>query len=454
MIPPLRPRHPSESHFPHNLTERRHDTDTNAETNTDALARRRRKCKREMPLRKSIVRKKIDTLPHPLPRPHPPWRGEGRLYKPDKQVWAGELILHRLNATQFDTMMSIFTRLSSIRGLAGVTPHLTYDRSRLEIYLEYPGRKVSRVANGLYSVKRSDVAFRVQDIRQLRDILLHDIGILCTSRIALSHDICFLNVIRRRGPQLAYVPVLDTFDLDLCAEQHRNTTDWKQIERDIVQKVETQFQTFEFLIQVDLPRPLAKQLPLRSDVELDPENAHRILQAKPPSSSMWHLVVLQVNRYSPALARYTIDLIESFVASQRKRSRMPNDNSRWRYAGFSDTIRHMLRLSSTDEVEGVEQNMRLLSDRAVMCVLNAIILVHNYAKVIPVEHEFSRCLLQLDNPGPANAYNCYKGFDLVAEAYCEAQTAIQILNDAGGFLKETVKRFIRGRLDQEQIIST
>jgi hypothetical protein len=68
-------------------------------------------------------------------------------------------------------------------------------------------------------------------------------------------------------------------------------------------------------------------------------------------------------------------------------------------------------------------------------------LVHAHVKV--VDCDYSQGLLQLDCPGPAEAYSSVEGFVLVAEACREAKEAMQSLHDTGGKLERIARYYIR-----------
>ncbi|KAI0466908.1 hypothetical protein F4859DRAFT_496359 [Xylaria cf. heliscus] len=390
--------------------------------------------KREKPLIKTLLRNKLKTLP-----PRAPTDPNTRRHAPSQRPKAGEVIIHQFsNPGQFDGVLRIFSCLPSIPGLAGRAPRLhSQDRNRLEIQLQYSNYGIWRLIDRLHErCDRTVPRLSLHDIRQLRDTLSHDIRILCASHIALNSDVSFLRIIHQRKPSGLFLPLLDAFDLNRCTEKDVSTIDWTELERDMVRKVETQFQVFELLAQLDSPTRFEQQ----SKLKLEPEDALCILRANPPYDRKWCLVVAQVGRYTPELARYTIEDIARHLYVLQKRTSLPPYYPSRVLSNYSNTIRYVLRLSTT--AEGVvQQNINLLADRAYLSVLHAAVLVHSHAKIIEVD--FSEGLLQLDCPGLAEAYTSYEDFHLVTEGYREAQEAIRTLHDAGGKLERVARWFIR-----------
>ncbi|KAI0536875.1 hypothetical protein GGR58DRAFT_527973 [Xylaria digitata] len=180
-----------------------------------------------------------------------------------------DVIIHQLSdAEQFDSAVRLFTRLPSIRGLAGLAPHVCHqDRDRLEIQLQYPSHGIWRIIDRLHS--RGDWL--------------------------VASDVSFLRIVHQRTPVSLFLPLLDIFDLNMCIKQDANTVDWPELERDTVRKVEAQFQVFESQRQ--------------SNTELDPGYTLNILQANPPRQPKLSLVVQQVGRYTPEFAHYTMENI-------------------------------------------------------------------------------------------------------------------------------------------------
>ncbi|RYC57104.1 hypothetical protein CHU98_g9106 [Xylaria longipes] len=391
--------------------------------------------RRETPLIKTIARDRIKTPPTNA-RPH----------TPSQRLRPGDVIIHQFSDPEkYDSAVRIFTRLPSITGLAGLTPRLyNQDRDRLEIQLKYPNCGIWRVVDRVHSRGDRAVArLRVHEIRQLRNTLLNDISILCASHIAFSCDISFLRIVHRRKPFPAFLPFLDAFDLNACI-------DWAEYEREIVRKVEAQFQVFEFLAQLESPTQSHPQSPLQSDaadaeleleLELDPADALRILQANPPCDPLWCLVILQVRKYAPELARYTIDNVDGHLHTLQKRTGLPDYYPCSVLSNYSNAVRHMLLLTATDgaQPDGAQPDIQLLADRAYLWVLYAAVLVHSHVTVI--EPNFSKGLLRLD--GLAEACTSREDVYLVTEACRDAQKAVQTLYKAGGKLEKGARWFIR-----------
>ncbi|KAI1131602.1 hypothetical protein F5Y10DRAFT_286111 [Nemania abortiva] len=405
----------------------------------DRHAKAKAKARHETPLIKKISRKKIKTL---LPRRRPV---NARPYMRGQRLRPGDIIIHELsNGQQFDSAVRVFTRLPSIPGLTGIAPCVCrQDREQLLIQLQYPGHGIWRVVDRLHS--RGDwlvAQLRVHEIHQLRDTLLNDIRILCASHIAFSSDISFLRISQQRAPVSLFHPLLDTFDLDICASQDANTIDWLDFERDIVRKVEAQFQVFEFIAEFES----SDQSQQQSNTELDPVYTLSILQANPPRQLTWCLVIQQVGKYTPELAHYIMEEIAEYLYTLQKRTSQPSYYPCAGLASYLNVVSHVLRLSTADE--GVEPNISLLADRAYLLILYAAILVHAYADVIKVD--FSEGLLQLDCPRLVEPYTSSEHFHLITEVYREAQGAIQALYKAGGELGREAKWFLRSGHSQER----
>lgn len=204
--------------------------------------------KRETPLIKTVLRETVKAMP---PRPQTNTRRTAtrrrprniQRHSPGQRISPNSVIVHEFSdAEQFDRAVRVFTHLPSIPGLAGISPRLySQDRIQLEIQLRYPNIGIWRVVDRVHPRGDRHVArLRVHEVQQLRDTLLNDISILCSSRIAFNSDVGFLRIVGQRKPSL-FLPVLDTFDLN----QDADAIDWAELERDMMRKVESQFQVFE-----------------------------------------------------------------------------------------------------------------------------------------------------------------------------------------------------------------
>ncbi|KAI1129505.1 hypothetical protein F5Y10DRAFT_290887 [Nemania abortiva] len=409
------------------------------------ITKRNAKLKREMPLVKAMFRKKVGPLPprtptlqrrtSTSPKRHAPVRH--LRYSPSEPLQPGDVITHELSSPkQFDNAVRIFTTIPSLGGPYYSRSPCLYgqDRDQLEIQLRYSRRRIRRVVDKVNSRFDDDNHVRqlkAEEVRCLQEALVRDIRLLCASRIAISSDmllLCFME--GKSRPRRRIYPLLDTFNLDICAD---DDVDWAELERDLVRKVEAQFQLFEFLTQAE-DNHLPKQY---LSMQFDPGDALRTLRVDPPVR--WCAVIHQVSRYTPEVARYTIEKIDQSLRNMGKRARPSR-----RFGGFtmtdsSDAISHLLRLSTPNE--GVQQDVDLLKDRASLRIIHAALLVHLYAKAI--EQTCSEGLLQLDDPGPAESYTSCDNFDLVSTAYREAREAIKTLHDTGGELGDA-EYYIRG----------
>lgn len=139
------------------------------------------------------------------------------------------------------------------------------------------------------------------------------------------------------------------------------------------------------------------------------------------------------------MARFTMERIEGCFFSEQKRARLPHYYPCNTLKNYSNAVRHMIRISTTDE--DVQQDVNILGDRAYLWLLYTGLLIHSHIKVM--EYNFSKGLIQLDKPGLAEEYSSYEDFLLVAEAHREAREAIQTLYDAGGGLHRRARHFIR-----------
>ncbi|KAI0538837.1 hypothetical protein GGR58DRAFT_466935 [Xylaria digitata] len=436
------PRYPTEGQqFPsrhplRNITDR--------VTNRDSNAKCTKRTKRETPLIKRIASKHIAKLPQALPPPPQPQRSTrpltgARHHTPNQRVRPGDVIIHQFdNAEQFDGVLRILTRLPAITGLAGLTPHVSYhDRKRLKIRLQYPVHAISRVVDRLHSCRDETVSqLRVCDIRQLCDTVLNNVAILCDAHIPLSSDMSNLRIVHQRKPSPAFLPLFDTFDPSMCAGQDGDSaSDWTERKKQMVLKVKTQFRVFELLAQLD-PYPRYRRYP---DIELDPEDAVRILKANPQPTRPRNLVILHVNRYTPVLSRYTIQNATEHLVALRNRTKPLHPSWKEFFTLYSHTIKHVLRLLDTTNKD-TQLDVPLLADRAALWVIYGVILIHLYAKVI--ESYWSEGVLQIDCPGSADTYTSRVSFNLVTEACYEVREAIRSLYAAGGRLDSSSRYFL------------
>ncbi|KAI1271464.1 hypothetical protein F5Y07DRAFT_404367 [Xylaria sp. FL0933] len=326
-------------------------------------------------------------------------------------------------------MVRVLARLESTSGLAGIKPVIhSQDRDRLEILLLYPEdhfRPLINDRNTSYVPRLG-----LTDVRELRDTLVNDISILCASRITFSSDISFLRI----GYSKKYLPLLDTFDLAMSPAQDvaNDTTNWEELEKDLVRKIDAQFQVFEYLAQLE---PLCLDPPKQYNLQLDPEYALHITQGNRLYYTERSVIFQQVCGYSRKIASEVIYILRDLIDAQ----------SRWTLHDALvirelNTAAHVIRQSSGAEA-GTEDYIPLLVDITQIRILCARVLFTHHAKVriepIP--------LIELSNPGVAENYSSPEGFELVKEAFCKAKEAIESLYKAGGRLTRTQRCYISDR---------
>ncbi|KAI0802793.1 hypothetical protein GGR55DRAFT_682901 [Xylaria sp. FL0064] len=384
---------------------------------------RREKFKREIPLIKRIARKKAnERLPK---RPKNALR-----HRPDLMLRPGDLIIRRLrNDDEFEGMVRVFAELESTSGLAGGKPVIySQDPDRLEILLLYPDNHFRPVIDDRILPKAPYLG--LAQVRELRDTLVNDVSILCASRIAFSSDISFLRI----GFSKKFLPLLDIFDLAMSPTQDvaNDTTNWEELEKDLVRKIDAQFQVFEYLAQLE---PLCLDPPKQYNLQLDPEYALRITQGNQLYHTERSLIFQQVCGYSREIASEVIYLLRDLIAGQ----------SRWRLHDALltrelNTAAHVIRQSSGAEA-GTEDYIPLLVDITQIRILCARLLFAHHAKVGmgPI------WLIELSNPGVAENYSSPESFELVKEAFRNAREAIESLYKAGGRLTRMQRRYISDR---------
>ncbi|KAI0425214.1 hypothetical protein F5Y09DRAFT_346910 [Xylaria sp. FL1042] len=390
-----------------------------------------------MPLIKKIARRKAKE--RKLPQPP---KG-ARRYKPDDTLNPSQVIIHWLKSfKQFDHMIRVFKRLESISGLSGLRPFIySQDRERLEILLVYPREHFWLVIDrhSPRRRKRDIPELGLADLRQLRDTLVNDIGILCASRIAFSSDISLLRICysKHHSRNSSFLPLLDTLDLTISAEQQDadDTTNWDELERDLVRKVDAQFQVFEFLAH--LRRPVIEP-PKQYDLQLDGKYALCIINANPFYFEEQSLIIQQIGRYSLDTMRSAVSMLDPLVLRQRGQT-APEDHIRW----AMNAVTHVLRLSSGAEEAGTENYITLLIIIAHIRILWASVLFLTHVKV-PFRGSLYQ-FITLTEPGVAEDYSSPEGFELVTEAFCNAREAIEILYGAGGRLTRTERYHISDR---------
>ncbi|KAJ2983967.1 hypothetical protein NUW58_g6156 [Xylaria curta] len=388
---------------------------------------RKAKARREIPLIKRIARNRMKALK--LQFPTDSWS-----HTPSQPLRQGDVILHQFSDLErFDGAVRTFTRLQSISGLAGLRPRLrSQDHNRLQIQLQYPDYKIWRVVDRLrYSSGWTVMPLQVHQIRQLRDTLLNDINTLCASHIAFSNDMSFLRIVQPQNLYSTILPLLETFDRDVCIERDSNIINWAELKKRTVRKIERQFQVFEFLAQFDS----LTQSQRESYMKFHPKYVLPILKA---NTSGWPLVMLQVGRYTPELARYAIKYVSEALYELKERSHLPSKDCCEELTRYSNVLRHVLRLST--KINSAKRGKHLLANRANLCILYAAMSVHRHAKIM--EHKDSKGLLRLDCPGLPDTYTSCEGFDSVITAYSETREAIRILYDASEKLEGHASQLI------------
>lgn len=107
------------------------------------------------------------------------------------------------NAELFNCAVHIFTRLPTISGLAGLSPHLRgQNRDKLEINLEYPTVGLWKAPSTIRAATRNRIPrMTVHNMRQLRDTVLNDLSLLIDSQFPSipRYRVCLSQARRREG---------------------------------------------------------------------------------------------------------------------------------------------------------------------------------------------------------------------------------------------------------------
>ncbi|KAI1422631.1 hypothetical protein F5Y12DRAFT_607967 [Xylaria sp. FL1777] len=101
---------------------------------------------------------------------------------------------------------------------------------------------------------------------------------------------------------------------------------------------------------------------------------------------------------------------------------------------------HVLNLIDQSICDGGMQNSNLLRDRASLLIIQAVMLIHQHAKVIPVYS--SNGLFRTSGNDTVDSYTTYEGFVSVAQARLMAEKAVGELTEIGGKLDKYVMHFI------------
>lgn len=163
------------------------------------------------------------------------------------------------NVELFNCAVRIFTRLPILSGLAGPSPRLCgQNRDKLEINLEYPTVGLWKALSTIRATTRNHIPrMTPHNIRQLRDTILNDLSLLVDSQIPFDPDVSSLFVAGKSASRDArrknamrtdpswYAPLLDTFDLNKCTGQEGIEINWAQHKKDLIHKVQAQFNVLE-----------------------------------------------------------------------------------------------------------------------------------------------------------------------------------------------------------------
>ena len=111
-----------------------------------------------------------------------------------------------------------------------------------------------------------------------------------------------------------------------------------------------------------------------------------------------------------------------------------------RIDNYLPIVDHVLNLIDQSIRDGGMRNSDLLCDRASLLIIQAVMLIHQHAKVIPVYA--SEGLFRKSSDDTADSYTTYEGFVSVAHTRHMAEKAIGELTEVGGKLDRYVKRFV------------
>jgi hypothetical protein len=268
-----------------------------------------------------------------------------------------------------------------------------------------------------------------QDLRRLRDALIHDIDQLHDAHIAYNPDVVTLSVVKKlnRGERTAtFVPFIDTFNFD----EHVNdlATSWTDLEERRINAVKAQFDVLELLAELSESRQLRQ-----TRANLQPDSVAKVLQQSRPPEDRCNLVIRQVNQYSPELGQLIIQETRRHVCGLPRRTSLAEEYIKESIRDFCSTLSHVLALMDQYEGEG-EEKLSNLMDRATMLIIYAALLIHLHAKTVMAMQ--SRGLLKLSGNVGAELYTSYESFQSVRAAYSQAMRAIHCLEERGGQLND------------------
>jgi hypothetical protein len=176
-------------------------------------------------------------------------------------------------------------------------------------------------------------------------------------------------------------------------------------------------------------------------IDLDPSIVGKILQTLHPPTKQSGQIIRQLNEYSTELGRYMINVGWANLISIPRRTE-PIVTPDWRedrVDHYRPLVDHVLSLIDQSIRDGDMRNTDILRDRASLQIIQAVVLIHQHAKVIPVYS--SDGLIQRSRNDTVDSYTTYEGFVSVVHAQHRVEKAVGELTEVGGELDILVRRF-------------
>ncbi|KAI0423679.1 hypothetical protein F5Y09DRAFT_348548 [Xylaria sp. FL1042] len=354
---------------------------------------------------------------------------------------AGHKLL-QLKPEQRDRAIAIFNALQHMERFAKRAPQLcpqqSDDPARHQVELEYPWYRFSKCLDG-----RSLPDLRGLDLPELRKYILQDLDLLYAQHLPYTPDLTRLAVVEkmpiRPGVRPAFRPFIGALDFDFDIDINDPTIPWAELRRTRRQMVEAQFDVVELLVALS---ESAEVLSERVSIDLDPSIVGKILQKLRPPTKESGQIIRHLNGYSAELGRFMIEIGWSNLLSIPRRTK-PTVTSDWkedRIDNYLPIVDHVLSLIDQSIHEGGMRNSNLLRDRASLLIIQAVMLIHQHAKVIPVYS--SDGLFRKSSKETVDSYTTYEGFVSVTHARRMAEKAVGELTEVGGKLDKYVMHFI------------
>ncbi|KAI0539435.1 hypothetical protein GGR58DRAFT_464293 [Xylaria digitata] len=400
---------------------------------------------------KSLTINKAHARHHRVSKPRQPDRAKAKTHPLHPRVNRPKRKLLRLKPEQRSRAIAIFNALGHIERVAKRVPQLcpqqSDDAARCQVQLEYPWYRFSKCLRG-----RSLPDLGGLNLPELRKYIIQDLDLLYTQHIPYTPDLTKLSVVEKilisPGMRPTFRPFIGALDFDFDIDINDPNIPWAELMWTRRQMIEAQFDVVELLVALSESAQVPSE---RLSIDLDPSIVGKILESLHPPTEPSGQVIRQLNGYSTELGRFMIDKGWANLRCLPRRTEpmVPSDWKEDRLDNYLPMVDHVLSLIDQSIRDEGMRDINLLRDRASLLIIQATMLIHQHAEVIPVYS--SEGLFRKSGIDTVDSYTTYEGFKSVVRARHTAEEAVGELADLGGKLDKFVIHFVWTHAERNQL---